>query len=717
MEIETDEEGRTVLRSSDINELIGYLKGRDKREVEFFRPVLVVTIDNPVRNGGRQREGVAFGDALAGSIALGGYPAGNANRTDQTDDLHRFDFDRHLQLNSIPFVSEPTFDTHYLFNQIDDNGIDDGNKKRIVGVHIEERPNEELIRETVKVLVIASHDLTDTYIAKTLRPWDGVSYDELPIVIHHGPSGGTFVSLDRIQAARARFTAETRFLYNHAVNFSGLARRALFKICCDERVSKQAARSAIPSAGTYRWRWAHPFFLQLLHYLKRIGRVGTEQHRIQLTKKVNPFAFAHVYAKGLPIFQETKEGYEWVWQGTGAFPECRLDVGRVPEPSEDNSVAIFLHPVFETFQHIEHVGLLGLDGDQIVLSPWGLKFLDIMGPETEDPDVLLRWRTATGEICGPEDTLSTDSWLRRVFGSARSRIEAFKEELALYDVEDCLVEASPSNQLSLIGIRIPLDDNDFADPEIAAEIALIAESEKRIPIAQRYYGLVHESERLDGGSKISGIWIGVPLAVAYANAYADPLSREPGWLRKLDAERAEAAEAIRTATPRIKHRAEGLAIEVIHGLPLAENTGILRELPWDIEASEGDILRPIILGVTSTVDKVSPVTEALKRRLMMGSASKVPEPDYYDGIHQYSTKESDLTTVACGYFVGIYNETKDTFVVNRELHPGRVESFEDRKEFAMANLSAFFAVDRTPQGYWAILSDGTTKRINPAVQA
>jgi hypothetical protein len=720
MEIKVNEDGQTVITSTNPDEIVGYLKSRDTRKIETFRPVHIFTIDDPVRNDGLQRPGVEFGSSLVKSIGITGFHADDASYDDLSSDLYQFTFERNLPWKSIPVVSEPSAEhSAYSVRQLDHNGNYAAEQKRIVGKHVgEEVPYQQLLQENVKVLVIASHELIDAYITKALGAWSDVQDERLPVVIHHGPDGGSIVPLERIRSARDRFKAEARFLYNHALNFSVLARRALFKIYFDEQLSKQVARHALPSVSEYRWRWAHPFFLQILHHLKRLGRIGTDEHRIQLNKKVDGFSYAHVYAKGLPVFEKTGDRHEFVWKGTGAYPESRIAVGRAPEPGEQDPNAYsshFEHPYFQVFHHIEHTGLLGLDGDDIVLSPWGVKFLEIMGPDTDDADVLLRWRTPTGEIGGAESVKAMDRWLNRVFRSVKRRVAQFPDQLALFD-DETYFKAPVSNQLSLLGVHLALNDADFDDPHFAAEVARIGDSEATIPIAARNYGLVHEPAKMGAESKVTGIWVGVPLAVAYS----DPLTREPGWLQDLRKERTEAGEAMRAATPLLRKRLEGSDIKPIHGLPIVESTGLLRELPWALDADDGDILRPIFLGVTSTVDKTAPASKALTTRLMINSSSdseKGPAPKYYDGISHWHGKGTNLTTATCGYFIGLYNETRDTFLVDREIHPNRIERFENNREFMLGNMGPYFEVDRSEQGYWTVLSDGTTKKINLSLQS
>ncbi len=721
MEIEFDEDGRTVITTTDLNELLGYLKSRDKRPIEAFRPVLVLTIDDPVRNDGVQRSGVPFGSSLVASISLAGYRADNASYDDQASDLYQFCFDPKVSWESLPIISEPQIDCscHHL-RQLDSDGTHAKEQKRVIGRNVGDKlPYEQLLRENVKVLVIASHELTDEYITKALGAWRDIPYEMLPVVIHHGPEGGLIIPLERIRLARERFAAEERFLYNHALNFSAMARRALFKIYFDEHLSKQVARRALPYLNMYSWRWAHPLFLQVLHHLKSLGRVGTHEHRVNLEKQVDGFSFAHLYAKGLPIFEKVQGQYELVWKGTGTYPEYRVAVGRAPEPGDQDPNAYsshVLHPYFRTFQHVEQTGLLGLDGTNIVLSPWGVKFLDIMGPESADPDVLLRWRTGTGEIGRSAAVEAMDQWLHETFLSVKERVAQFPDQLALFDDEAYLKDAPVSRELSLFGAYSPISDADLADPDFAAEVAKISDSEKAISISARNYGLVHEPERMGVESKIIGLWAGVPLAIAYS----DPLMREPGWLRNLDQVRVETAGAISGASPLVKTRLKGSEIKLHHGLPIVETPKVLRQLPWKIEADEGDSLRPIIFGVTSTIDKTAPASPALTRRLMINSdrdQREPPAPDYYDGINHFHGTGTNFVTFTCGYFIGWYNETKDTFIIERDLHPDRIERFERNKEGMLGNMGPYFQVDRSDQGYWTVLTDGTTKRFNPSLQS
>jgi hypothetical protein len=715
MEIEIDEDGRTVITSNNFGELLAYLKGKDKREFEELRPVLVITMDDPVRNGGYQRPNVDFGQALVASIELSGYSARNACFDDKTADLCCFDFPSDDIWQNAPSTTDPSWTmSTYSLKQLDETGKYAKNQKRISGLDSGGSLKYSLtLQQNIKVLVLACHELIDQYIAKLLLPWNGVPDELLPIVIHHGPDGGTIVPLDRLRSARAKFAPEVRFLFNHARNFCTVAKRALFKIYLDDDIYKLEARRGLPYLSEYSWEWAHPIFLQVLHHLRDTGRVGTHNHRRELSQRITPFSFAHLYAEGLSIFERTSEGFDFVWRGSGAFKEWRTPLGKALHPEEQDPSAYsshFTHRIFNIFQHIERTGLLGLDGTNIVLSPWGVKFLELLGPQTNDPDVLLRWRNGGAEIGTVNDISSMDVWLFQTFTSAKANIDSrFHGDEALLCEDAEFLKSGPisTSRLSILGVHVPLNDHDLDDPAFNAEVAAIAESEKRIPIAERYCGLVYDPPKMRTKSEVRGFWIGVPLAVTYEGA----LAAEPGWLKDTSQEMSEALEAIRTTTPAIGRRLLGHEPRIVHGIPTTEEPGELRPLGWRLASSTLDDLRPIIFGVASTIDLSGPVSEALRRRLTFFPA-KEAIPKYYDGINAFRGVGTELVTTTCGYFIGLYNEADDTFIIDREVHPDRVEAFGFNKSFMLGNLKAHFAIDRKDDGYWAVLKDGSVKRIN-----
>jgi hypothetical protein len=702
------------IKFNNIDELRAYLKSNDKREFEELRPVLVITMDDPVRNDGYQRPGVDFGQALVASIELSGYRACDACYDDKTADLCCFDFPSDDAWQSTLTTIDPSWVlSSYHIRQLDETGRHSKEQKRISELDSDESLDYELLlQRKIRVLILASHELIDHYLAKILLPWRGVPDELLPVVIHHGPDGGTIVPLDKLRSARTRFASELRFLFNHARNFCTVANRALFKIYLDDDIDKLEAQRGLPSLSEYSWEWGHPIFLQILHHLKDTGRVGTHRSRLKLSQMVTPFSFSYVYAEGLSIFEKTSEGYDFIWQGSGEFKEWKIPVGKAPRPEEQDPTAYsshFAHHIFNVFQHMERTGLLGLDGNTIVLSPWGVKFLELLGAETRDPDVLLRWRSDDGELGTQKDVSSMDAWLERTFTSAKENIGLYfhTEEAALCtDAEFFNTGPISTSRLSILGVHVPITDSDFDDPEFAAEVATIAENETRIPISESYYGLVCSPPRMKTESKIIGLWIGVPLTVTYE----DRLQAEPGWLRDTSREMAETIEAIRTATPAISRRLSGQEPRIIHGLPTKQKPGELRPLAWALAPSTPDGLRPIILGTASTIDLTGPVPEALRRRITT-FPNRSPIPKYYDGINTFEGAGTNLITTTCGYFIGLYDEADDTFIVEREVHPDRVEAFGVMKRFMLGNLKAHFAIDRKEDGYWAVLKDGTVKRI------
>ncbi len=713
MEIETDEDGKTVVKSDNIGELLAFLKARDKREVEELRPVLVITMDDPVTNGGYQRPGVGFGQALVASIELSGYSAGDASYDDKIADLCMFDFPTSSSWSDPITATTPSwiFPT-YGFKQLDKGGNYAKQQKRIAGWDSDKEIEcERILRRQVKVLVLASHELTDEFIAKILQPWQDVGEEKLPLLIHHGPNGGMIIPIDRLRRARNRFTAELRFFFNHAKAFCSVAERALFKIYLDDDIDKREARRSLPYLDQYSWEWAHPIFLQVLHMLKDNGCVGTHEHRRMLNQRATPYSFAYLYAEGLPIFEKAGEGYDFVWRGTGAFKEWRIHLGKAPRPDEQEPNAYSSHSthfIFNIFRHIHSTGLLGLDGDRIVLTPWGAKFLDLLGPETNDPDVLLRWREGL-EIGTFNDIEKMDAWLESTFLAAKTSIGngfAGEEALSCEDADFLKTGPLSSNRLSILGVHVPISTFDLDDSAFAAAIAKVAEGESIVPIAERYIGLVYDPPKMKTESRLSGLWVGVPLAINSDGA----LSREPGWLKDISQEYQEALEAMRTAAPAISDRLAKYEPRMIHGIPTKENMGELRPLKWKVAPTRPDDLRPIIYGVASTISLQGDLPEPLRRRL--GHFAKKPGiPEYYDGINQFKGVGIDQVTTTCGYFVGLYDETDGTFVIDREVHPDRIESFGFKRGFMLGNLKAHFEVDWKEDGYWTILNDGTVKRI------
>lgn len=714
MGTETASDGKAVFSTSNFDELVQYLEktsGRERPDEEELRPVHVLTIDDPARNDGWQRDKVPLGEGLAASIALSGRRANEACVDDCTSDLFEFRFDRNFPWKTLPLVTAPNRNhSRFRILHLETDGSVSDKRKNIAGLDSStDEGLPHLLRENVKVLVVASYEMTDEYLSKSLVAWDGHPDDKLPMVIHHGPEGGCILPAEQVSSARNRFQAEARFLYNHATNFSILARRALFKIYFDERLPRHEAARRLPSIGFLSWRWAHPFFLQVLHYLRRLGRIGTNEHRERLEERVTSLSFAHLYANGIPVFGKSGRGFDLTWNGTGSYPAWREELGRVLLPAEESMSLHFHHRIFDCFQHVESMGILGLDGNDIVLSPWGVKFLDIMGPETEDPDVLLRWRTPAGDMGTPADVKAMDRWINRTFRSVKRRVAGYREEMALLDDPAYLANTPISqNRLSLVGIHLPVDDASLLDTEFAAEIARIARAEQDTPLKDRRIGLVHEPPRLGADAKMIGLWIGVPISVTHD----DPLRREPGWLMNLSGAKNEALLAVRSLSRPIMDRIEGLSIGVVHDIPTPEALGDVCSLDWNIQAEPGDVLRCIISGITSTID-METAPDSIRRVPLISRRDGSFEPEIHVGINHFRGKGNSIRTATCGLFVGVYNETKGTHFIDPNVHPEKARKFEIMKPRLLGNLASFLEVNRTEQGFWAVLSDGTVKRIDP----
>lgn len=685
-------------------------------EGQELRPVHVLTIEDPVLNGGRQRPSKEpLMKGLSDTIRLAGYTAEEAHVDDVGPQWLWFEFEKNRSWKDLPIIARPNiYYEEYMIGALDGNGHRIPVRTEIAGRHGKiRRPLAEIMRERVKVIVVACFDYRDEYVFRCLAAFTHVSDRDLPTVLVHTPDGGWIVERTDVIRIMNRFTPEARFVYNHAVNFSILARRALFAVAHEENLHRHVAAKMLPSVWTYHWEWAHPLFLQTLFLLRREGRIGSNSHRVMLERSAQPYVCSPIYARGLPIFEPKGENYELVWKGTGVYPELRMDIGRIDDRVENPSAsyeAFFEHYILRCFMHAGSMGLLGLADGQIVLSPWGVRFLEIIGSEMEDPDALLRWRSATGELGKPDDIKAMDRWLNRGFRAMKRRVASFQDKLSLLSEEGRIeTDNKRDRYLSVFGTYIPLDAADFSDLAVVADLVAIAKAEVPEDFKDARCGIVYDHARLDHAAQAIGVWYGVPLAARTGDVMR---AWEPGWLKDMSAIEEEARRALALMPESLLGRSIGTVPEVVHGLPTLEEGNYMPLLPWAVASSATDTLSIIVKGVVSTLDQTRDLPLGTRRYLSIPNHRKRGSDPFYFGGLYWTGKESGFKTVACGLYVGILNETTDRWHINPRVSKQRLEAFEEQRSSLMANAHPCFHLNLSGEGYWALLADGTARKID-----
>jgi len=711
-----NDESRSGNEIPEIN-LPTHLKSESTRSnVRALPPVHVLTIENPGLNQGRQRDKSVLMRGLSETIALAGYLPQDA-AIDDACYFWLYDFGRNHSWKDLPIIRSPRI-AHdgYQIRALDSTGAIDRSRHGFVGASVRDDV-AKLLRDRVKVVIVACFEPLDTYVFRALAAFHSVANDELPMVLFHTPNGGWIVTPDDVIRIRDRYRAESRFNFNYAINFSIFARRALMAAAQDINLPKHSIPSMLPILSELNPGWAYPVFLQILFWLKRTGAIGTEQdyHELKLQEDIWS---SWLFVTGIPLFERRCDGFDFVWKGTGTYPEWRLDIGKVKDPDFDLQKkfdAFFEHQLLGCFTYVSDMRLLGLKDGRIVLTPLGLRFLEIVGPEMDDPDMLLRWRTSSGDMGHPGDIVAMDRWLNRSFRAFKRRVAGLSDRLKSMDDDGAVTGPFPVHLgMSIYGICIPLNQDDFNNPAISAALGEIKKSNEDRDLSASRSGIIFEPSPMSGEAKAIGVWFGVPIKVQWMKEY---LLQEPGWLRDMSKIKCEAEAAI-SAAPTVFRDPDAAHDPRIHHEIVVEGEDCFDiNLPWSIDSSPGDSIHVIIKGIASTIDTNAAIPEGVASFLWASIPAHTPpvrtelEPRYYDILH-HNRGPGGMHSVVCGYFVGLYNETTGEFVTNESFSKTRAERFKWLGPKLMASAHFCFEIDRKENGYWAMLSDGTVKRID-----
>lgn len=143
----------------------------------------------------------------------------------------------------------------------------------------------------------------------------------------------------------------------------------------------------------------HPLALQLLYALKRRGPVSAQSFAASKTPLDDLFL--------------TRDRTVY-WPGTGKYPG--VEIRKDSEAAQAEKSLFLLGLVERTDQ--QH---------QFRISEAGERFLELLHPDCEDPDILNRWADCeTGLISGKYSD-NVDAWLMRFFSKLKTRVNAIKD--------------------------------------------------------------------------------------------------------------------------------------------------------------------------------------------------------------------------------------------------------------------------------------------------
>jgi hypothetical protein len=691
------------------------------------KPVMVVTIaGDTITNNGKYAGVPSLGLPLVKAIKLTGFTPRDANYAEIARYPGNHRFPRNLKWNQMPMISEPL--TRQSFHKLD--GITpEGHLDRADGIFSLDAAMfsdpaayriQSRVIEGVRGLVISCDKLTGENLRVATAVYDQIGEQEFPVVVHFDGTDSRVVSFSEVIAVRDKFVAQERFIYNHMVNLSIMGGRALFKLAHENQMSKGLAKRLLPRFDDLSWQWSHPLVIQTLHLLKNEGRVsgkvgpGGDSALREVNFQQQPFVFAN----GLPIFEKVEDRYQLNWKGSGKYPAWILDLGVVHDYSNggpEGTVAPHTHPIFGYFGNLIMHGLIALTEGQITLTSDGLKFLAYLGPETDDADLLVRWRTASGEWGTSDDIPTMDRWMNRAFRAMKRRVASLPASpMTEEDAPPLVLSNEGDNVLAIRGLLFPVNDELMRNKDVAEFVAKIASAERGTLLQDLRMGTIIEMESLGADPKILGIWIGVPVGVF---------------------DRADIAQD-RVCLFRDTSVADDVAIQLIARVPAALQPFANREidlitivrtdrppcrylpLPLKIEISDGDVVGDVVKGQVLVVEDLKAFDDGLfSHAEMQDYYRKQGNEPQTDGL-RFHGEISGKMVISHGILVGRVNFTTGKQVVERKFGGSQLNDLNKRFIRDRSMFSRFFNDEKISQdGVWAIRPDGRIYDLSKMVKS
>ncbi|MBY3432884.1 ATP-binding protein [Rhizobium laguerreae] len=675
-----------------------------------MRPVLVVTIDgDPMKNDGEHVGHPAIGKSLAAAIELSGHTADQANFNEIGRYPGTFLFPRNLPWKSLPSIDHASFRYDFHAQQpLDRDGVVQPRNGLIPHSFFKDDRTpavQSMVVDGVDTLVISSFELSDRDLRVATAPFDHVSPSAFPTIIHHGRDGSArIVAPSEVRRVRTRFNSEERFIFNHVVNFSILAGRALYNLAYEDRLPREIANRAMPGLKMFRWECCHPLVLQALHLIRKTGEPVAADDLSLLGVDYKQFAFS--MANGVPFIRREGDGYTFEWTGTGKYQPWRFPLGRLDDYENappKASIPRFTHPVFDLFRWLSSMRLLGRRGDRFAITDVGIRFLDLIGPDSEDVDLPLRWRTDAGEWGSADDVPAMDRWLNRTFRSVKRRVSTLPAAPFSDRPYATPEERDHENRIVIRGVIIPIDDEHTRDPAIAAEIARIG---RGVPIsADSRHGILMDPPRLGCEPRIRAIWAGVPLGVF---STADVYQQRVDIFRDMDPIDAQVATAISLLPDALRLAPFVNRVGTRDLVGTTEPCARFIEPPNQMEVNEGDRTADVVHGQVLVVRDLAKAHVDLRRQAAIHRHMKsMREEGQTDGLRIYGDCETSAT-FAYGILIGRNNLSTGKSTERRLLKGAYFMDHMKRAKKDLAELHAFFDHPETSvEGNWVIDPEGT----------
>jgi hypothetical protein len=613
-----------------------------------------------------------------------------------------FHWRRNLSWRSLPLIEAPAYQGGWCPRMVmDDAGMQRGATAKSPHLHHGEDGSVErspIINASTKVLVVADYVRSD----RTLFEVSAVAGRDVADValMHFDGSRLEPIAPTEIAELQRHFSAHERFVFNHALNLFVIGGRAWVKAAREHGYTQQHVEYYVPKPGSIGWRSVHPLALQVLYALHSSGAVAMEQGKsaiYDLLKSPSRMADA------LQFFRIEGGRFIFEWKGSGRYSSWFEDLGEydveVEWEREWNGVVHIL-------SDLVLADLIGCAGTSVALTSLGHRFLELIGDEADDPDVLLRWRTADGRLGAPEDVPAMDRWLNRAFRAIKRKVNGLSASPPTEAVEHAWPPA-PKNVIHARGYSIPLSAEMLSDPDVDALLQEFARHEDADELRKRECGIIRAHRGFGEMGAAEGLWIGIPLGVYDTNQQS---------LAKLDALRDWRSFDERVSGLAARFAETKLAPWLIGEPSLIEagrtaddhvvftEPGILAEP--DTDAPVSLVIKGIVLPIEDLRNETHELRQLIGLQRLGASVVKIT-----DGVRV--TGSGSKVAVSWGMLAGRLNHKTNEFVLQTTFNASRSSGVERVGRLAPLMALALDHPNLSKDGYWMISPDGSVTEIHP----
>lgn len=641
-----------------------------------------------------------------------GYCGSHCNEIELAPYPLDYTWPRNMEWKPLPVLSAPQFRHNFMLVMPLD---DDGRYAAPNGTQwIDYSPEHDhdlqkvhaCLGTGVEVVVIAAKDLHDNDLRSASAAYDAGS-SVRPRLVHFDGDRFNDVSDAEIGRVRRRFLPQERFIFNHAVNMNVMGSRALMSLCRERRWTRRLAQHFLPSFTHMSWDFGHPLVLQMLFAIRKSGRAVPDVDQTAL-RKLSYGQEPLVLARGLPFTWQNGERFDFVWTGSGKYPKFVQDLGVISEQTEGLGAVRMEKAGDELFRLCRNLirwDFIDLDGSRVAITRSGERFLDLIGTEADDPDVLLRWRSEEGELISHHHVEDADRWCNRVFRAMKRKVADLPASAMVEDTGTHW-EPEPSNMVAIRGTVIPVSDDDLVDPEFLQYLKAAEQEQRTLPLHEMRRGVVREMQPLEREARVVALWVGIPIAVLDSVGLANHAADLFKDMTAIDAECNAIIAAADAAIPgRMLARRK---IGTVSVFGTSKKTGPIRDIPDELVVEEGDIVADVIAGKVLCTERKA--DDPLELAAMYESQIKRKDfgAEIVTGLRCYGDGQPRIT-FSFGFLVGRINTRTGQIVWRKKILKKDAERLESWSRGGQMR-EILGNPDLSEEGVWRIFPDGRVEK-------